>query len=109
MDSDALNRLRSQVGGARDGALLRVSIGNLLLGADDAAAAVLEFRSALEFDPHYSAAWKMLGRALTEANDKTAAMQAYEQGITVANQRGDTQAAKEMEVFLRRLRKANPD
>ncbi|MGB0133941.1 hypothetical protein [Dokdonella sp.] len=105
MNSDALKRLRSQIGGPRDGALLRVSIGNVLLDAGDASAAALEFRAALGFDPRYSAAWKMLGRALTEANDQSGAIEAYEQGIAVAGQRGDTQAAKEMEVFLRRLRK----
>lgn len=105
MDSDAINRLRKQVGGPRDGGLLRVSIGNLLLAAEDAAGAALEFRAALEFDANYSAAWKMLGRALTEANDPAGAIAAYEQGITVANQRGDKQAAKEMEVFRRRLQK----
>lgn len=106
MDSGALDKLRKQIGGSRDGALLRVSIGNLLLAANDAAAAVAEFRAALEFDPDYSAAWKMLGRALSDANDNASAIDAYEKGIAVANQRGDKQAAREMEVFLRRLRKS---
>lgn len=105
IDSDALKRLRSQVGGPRDGALLRVSIGNLLLAAGDAAAAAREFRAALEFDPRYSAAWKLLGRALNEAEDGEGAIDAYRQGIEVAEQRGDNQAAKEMQVFLRRLLK----
>lgn len=108
MDSGALDHLRSQVGGPRDGALLRVSIGNLLLAAGEASAAALEFQAALEFDASYSAAWKMLGRALTAASDAPGAIEAYETGIVVANQRGDNQAAKEMEVFLRRLRKAGP-
>ena len=107
MGDEAIERLREQVGGPRDGALLRVSIGNMLLSADDAAAAALEFRAALDFDSNYSAAWKMLGRALTEADDPVGAIEAYEQGIAVANLRGDKQAAKEMLVFLRRLRKTH--
>ena len=105
MDSELINRLRALIGGPRDGALLRFSIGNALLGAADAAAACAEFRAALEFDANYSAAWKMLGRALTEAGDSAAAIGAYECGIAVADTRGDKQAAKEMQVFLRRLRK----
>ena len=32
----------------------------------------------------------------------------YERGIAAAREAGDIQAAKEMEVFLKRLRKARP-
>jgi len=105
VDRDALTRLRAQLGGPRDGALLRVSIGNLLLAGGDAPAAAEEFRAAVRFDENYSAAWKLLGRALADAGDRDAAIEAYEHGIRVAEQRGDKQAAKEMAVFLRRLRK----
>jgi predicted Zn-dependent protease len=105
VNSDALTRLRAQLGGPRDGALLRVSIGNLLLAAGDAAGAAEAFRAAVGFDDNYSAAWKLLGRALGEAGDRAAAIAAYERGIDVAEARGDKQAAKEMSVFLRRLRK----
>jgi predicted Zn-dependent protease len=108
MNSSPLERLRGQIGGPRDGALLRVSIGNLLLAAGDAGSAAREFRAALEFDAGYSAAWKMLGRALSEANDTAGAIDAYAKGIAVADERGDKQAAKEMTVFLRRLRKSHP-
>jgi predicted Zn-dependent protease len=103
---DMLSRLRAQVGGPRDGALLRFSIGNALLGTGDAAAAAVAFREATGFDANYSAAWKLLGRALMEAADTTGAAAAWERGIEVAQARGDEQAAKEMQVFLRRLRKA---
>ena len=103
---DMLSRLRAQVGGPRDGALLRFSIGNTLLAAGDAAAAAAAFREATGFDSTYSAAWKLLGRALLDAGDAGAASDAWERGIEVARARGDEQAAKEMQVFLRRLRKA---
>jgi hypothetical protein len=62
-------------------------------------------REAIAFDPHYSAAWKLLGRALAEGGDPAAAADACERGIAVARERGDEQAAKEMGVFLRRLQK----
>ena len=105
MDTPFSVRLRKQVGGPRDGAMLRFSIGNALMAEGDAAGAVEEFRAATGFDPRYSAAWKLLGSALDASGDSSAAETAWEQGIVIAHERGDTQAAKEMEVFLRRLRK----
>ncbi|MEP7042324.1 MAG: hypothetical protein ABI843_04645 [Dokdonella sp.] len=105
MAIDFIARLRAQLGGPRDGALLRFSLGNALLAHGDASAAAVALREALVFDEHYSAAWKLLGRALMESGDAVAATTAFEHGIIVAQARGDTQAAKEMTVFLRRLRK----
>lgn len=102
---DMLSRLRAQLGGPRDGALLRFSIGNALLGTGDASAAADAFREATGFDANYSAAWKLLGRSLVESGDPGGAAAAWERGIAVAQARGDEQAAKEMQVFLRRLRK----
>ena len=60
---------------------------------------------ALRQDPEYSAAWKLYGKALQASDDSVAAIEAYERGIVVAERKGDKQAAKEMTVFLKRLRK----
>ena len=98
--------LRDQLGGPRDGALLRFSLGAALLDADDADAAVVQLRAALDFDPHYSAAWKLLGKACLATGDRQAAATAWQRGITAAEARGDMQAAKEMRVFTRRLAQA---
>lgn len=104
MTTDFIARLRAQVGGPRDGALLRFALGQALLGSGDAAGAAVALREALAFDDGYSAAWKLLGRALSEGGDAVAAAAAWERGIEVATARGDVQAAREMGVFLRRLR-----
>jgi Flp pilus assembly protein TadD len=98
-------RLCKQLGGPRDGALLRFSIGNALMAEDDPAGAAEAFRAATKLDPRYSAAWKLLGTSLEANGDSQGAELAWEQGIAVADDRGDTQAAREMQVFLRRLRK----
>lgn len=108
MNPDFIGRLRAQLGGPRDGALLRYSLGNALLAHGDAAGAIVALREALVFDPQYSAAWKGLGAAFARSGDASAAIDAYERGIAVAETRGDVQAAKEMAVFLRRLRKDAP-
>ena len=107
MSAAIIANLEKLLGGPRDGSLLRYSLGNELLKAGDAAAAAQRFREAVERDPGYSAGWKMLGKALAESGDAPAALAAYEQGIVVAEQKGDVQAVKEMTVFARRLRKAS--
>jgi Tfp pilus assembly protein PilF len=101
-----IESLEKMLGGPRDGALLRFSLGNEYLKAGDPAAAGNCFRAAVDRDPAYSAAWKALGKALAEAGDAPGARSAYERGIAVAETRGDVQAAKEMKVFLKRLEKA---
>ena len=98
--------LRAQCDGPRDGALLRVMLGQALADAGLHAAARAEFERALGFDAGYSAAWKFLGHARLTAGDAAAAAAAWRQGIVTAEARGDVQAAKEMRVFLRRLEAA---
>ncbi len=90
----------------QDTALLRYSLGIEYMKAGDAATAVTHLRRALEHDGAYSAAWKLLGKALAEAGDSKAAIETYRTGIEVAERKGDKQAAKEMQVFLKRLEKA---
>lgn len=89
----------------RDDALLRFSLGSAYLRQGDPARAAEHLRRAVEHDPKYSAAWKLLGRALADAEAWQDALAAYRQGIAVAEARGDVQAAKEMTVFARRIEK----
>jgi len=89
-----------------DSALLRFSLGNELLKVGDAEAAIAHLREALKFDAEYSAAWKVLGKALATAGHHAEAVDVLGQGIEVAERRGDVQAAKEMGVFHKRSRKA---
>lgn len=103
-----LANLLKLVGSTRDGALLRYSIGNEYLKQADTAEALTQLREALRFDPNYSAAWKLLGKALAESGDTAAALETYQQGIAAAEAQGDRQAAKEMRVFAKRLEKTSP-
>ena len=66
-------------------------------------------RQSVAKDPKYSAAWTLLGQALADAGHKDEAIKAYEDGIQVAEEKGDKQAAKEMAVFLKRLKKRAKD
>lgn len=108
MNTGLIASLRQQCDGPRDGALLRFSLGNALLADGKASTAIDELRRAVAFDPTYSAAWKLLGKACLDAGQAQAAAEAWRSGIAAAAQRGDKQAEKEMGVFLRRLEKAQP-
>jgi len=99
-------RFEGLLASGKDGALLRFGLGGEYLKANEPAAAATHLRAAVAQDPGYSAAWKLLGRALAEAGDAHGAMEAYRSGIAAAGVKGDKQAAKEMTVFLRRLEKA---
>jgi len=98
------DRLEAMLAAGEDSALLRFSLGNAWLAADPARAAE-HLQRAVEIDPGYSAAWKILGKALDAAGRSDAAISVYEQGTDVAERKGDKQAAREMQVFLRRLLK----
>jgi predicted Zn-dependent protease len=109
MNAATVERLRALCGGSRDGALLRFSLGSALLATGAPADAAIELRRAVEFDPAYSAAWKLLGRALVEAGDPAQARLAWRDGIAAAGRAGDVQAQKEMQVFVRRLDRSGGD
>jgi predicted Zn-dependent protease len=100
-----LESLEALLARGQDNALLRYSLGNEYLKGSDFAKAAEHLRRAVAHDPKYSAAWKLLGKALAEAGRSNEAIAAYEHGIRVAEERGDRQAAREMAVFLKRLRK----
>lgn len=105
MTSAVIANLQRLIGTPRDGALLRFSLGNEYLKGGDAHNARLQLAEAVARDPAYSAAWKLLGKALAEDGQPQAALAAYRQGIAVAEKKGDKQAAKEMTVFARRIEK----
>jgi Tfp pilus assembly protein PilF len=97
-----VDRLETLLASGEDTALLRFSLGNAYL-KDDPAKAIDHLRHALGHDPAYSAAWKILGKALTVNGEEAAAIDTYQRGIEIAEGKGDKQAAREMQIFLNRL------
>ena len=108
MPNDPLERFEALLASGKDSALLRFSLGMQYLRAGEAERAVEHLRAAVAQDAGYSAAWKLLGKALAESGQAAEAIEAYRAGIKAAESKGDKQAAKEMTVFLRRLEKADP-
>lgn len=103
---DPIASLEALLARGQDGATLRYALASRYLAADDAENACRHAEVAVQLDPDYSAAWKLLGGASAKAGRPAEAAAAYERGIAVAERRGDVQAAKEMRVFLKRLRAA---
>ena len=89
----------------QDSPLLRYALGQECLKAGDLVAAIDHLRQAVDQNPRYSAAWRALGEAHALVGSVERAAEVYERGIAAAHDAGDVQAAKEMTVFLKRLRK----
>ena len=100
-----LESLEKMLASGKDNALLRFSLGSEYVKIQRYDQAVEHLQLALVHDPAYSAAWKLFGKALQEAQRLPEALAAYRSGIAVAESKGDKQAAKEMTVFAKRVEK----
>ncbi len=107
MSVSVVERLEAILRSGADSASLRYALGCEYLKAGDPATAAGHLAEAVHLTPDYSAAWKQLGRAQTAAGLEEKAMESYRRGILAAQERGDIQAAREMQVFLNRLRKSS--
>jgi len=100
-----LERLLAMLEKGQDSAMLRFSLGTEYSRLEQHGQAAIHFEAALEQKSDYSAAWKGWGRALSACGEHEKAIQVFQQGVQVAEENGDKQAAKEMQVFLKRVRK----
>jgi uncharacterized protein HemY len=101
VDRKALEQMLAQ---GNDSSLLRYTLGSACLKEGLLEQAVEHIEAAIGQDAEHSASWKAYGKALTRLSHIEEAITAYERGISVADERGDVQAAKEMKVFLKRLK-----
>ena len=60
---------------------------------------------AVENKPDYSVAYRMLGRTHFELRENAEAHRVFARGREVAQENGDLQTVREIDVFLRRLEK----
>ena len=102
MSTETLEKMLAK---GMDNALLRFGLGKGYLDAGELARAAEHLQHCVQFDPQYSAAWKLLGQALNKQGLIDQARAAWTQGLRVADEKGDKQAGKEITVFLKRLDK----
>lgn len=99
---DALENMLSR---GKDSAMLRLTLAQAYEQQQDHEQAELHLKHALEQDPRYSAAWKLLGRVQLAHGQPERARLTWERGLEVARERGDMQVVRELEVFLKKLDK----
>lgn len=98
-----IHNLENMLESGQDNALLRFTLGSAFLKHKKYEQAAEHLARAVEMDPDYSAAWKTYGKALYEAGHLDEAAGVYRTGLEAARRKGDKQAEKEMEVFLKRI------
>ena len=105
MDRDRIAQFQEIVALDPDDTVVRFGLGELYIEAKEFAQAAEQFAEIIRLDPQYSAAYRYLGQAYMALGRQAEAADTFERGIAVAEARGDLQTVKEMQVFLRRLRK----
>lgn len=90
----------------QDSEMLRFSLGNACFAEKQYDKAVEHLRQAVRLKPDYSAAWRLLGRALAADGQLEAARDVFDEGERIAEANGDKQAVKEIVVFRKRVLKA---
>ena len=83
--------------------MLRFGLGSAYFNTKDYEKAIPHLRACLEQDPEYTAAYKLLGKALFKAGNNTEAKTVFETGLPIAIRKGDKQTEKETLVFLKKL------
>ncbi len=104
--NERIERLEALLTTETDDPLTHFMLGREYMEAERFADGACVLRRCVELNPHYTAAYRFLGDCHRKAGNDAQAREAYETGIAVAQETGDLQAGKEMEVFLGRLKKS---
>lgn len=94
------DNLEKMLASGRDDAMLRFGLGSAYFNAGQFDQAVPHLEQCLVHDETYSAAYKLLGKAYFKLKDTQNAQRIFTKGMPVAEQEGDKQSLKEMQVFL---------
>lgn len=101
-NTDNLEKLLAK---GMDSALLRFGLGSSYFNTGDYAKAVEHLQCCIGLDSNYTAAFKLLGKALYHQEQWQAAAAVFSQGCDSAAQNGDKQAEKEMQVFSQKIKR----
>ncbi|MEH6628517.1 MAG: hypothetical protein V7739_18920 [Motiliproteus sp.] len=97
--------LEKLLASGKDSPELRFGLGNAYLGENLPQQAELHLNACIDQKPSYTAAWKLLGKALYQQHRLLESLDRYRKGIEIAERQGDIQAQKEMIVFIKRIEK----
>ena len=103
MNNDQIKQLENLVEQNPENALMHYTLGIEYLRQGENQKGVSVLKKTISLEPEYSAAYRELGKALLNSDMKQEAMEVFNKGIAVAEERGDIQTAREMRVFLKRI------
>ncbi|MBT3427608.1 MAG: tetratricopeptide repeat protein [Gammaproteobacteria bacterium] len=101
-NTDNLEKLLAK---GMDSALLRFGLGSAYFNTGNYTEAVEHLQRCIALDSDYTAAFKLLGKALYHQQQWQAAVDVFSQGCESALQNGDKQAEKEMQVFTQKIKR----
>jgi predicted Zn-dependent protease len=105
MNASRSNMFRKLLEKDPDNPMVLYSLGNELFKEGRYGEARDLLQRAVENKPDYSVAYRMLGRAHFELYENPEARSVFLKGKEVAQENGDLQTVKEIDVFMRRLEK----
>jgi|TARA_B110000196_G_C20997853_1_gene591549 uncharacterized protein HemY len=98
--TDNLEKMLAQ---GKDSAMLRFGLGSAYFKQKAYIEAIPHFEACIEQDPEYTAAYKLLGKALVKQKDDVGALAVFQRGLPVAIEKGDKQSEREMSTFVNKL------
>jgi Flp pilus assembly protein TadD len=103
MATNRLDILRQMVGQDPANTFARYGLAMELAKSGNFQSAVSEFRTLLEHDENYAAAYFHAGQALEKSGDLEEARAMYKKGIEVTTRKGDLHTRAEIEAALNML------
>lgn len=98
-----IENLEAMLARGEDSAMLRFGLGSAYFNQHRFDLAVPHLERCLELDENYTAAYKLLGRALTELGQPDRAREIFNVGLAKSGLTGDKQTEREIGVFLKKL------
>ena len=97
--------LEEMLASGRDDAMLRFGLGSAYFNEKQFQKAIPHLKACIEHDASYSAAYKLLGKALFRVGENEQAKTVFDAGLPIAVDKGDKQTEREILAFLKKLRR----
>ena len=98
-----VENLEKMLKSGQDNAMLRFGLGSAYFNEKRFAEAAPHLRACLAQDSGYTAAYKLLGKALFKLDELDEARDVFARGLPVSIEKGDKQTQREIEAFQKKL------
>ena len=97
------SNLEKMLDQGQDNAMLRFGLGSAYFNDKAFAEAVPHLRACLTQDATYTAAYKLLGKALFKLGESAEAKAVFAKGLPIAREKGDKQTEREILAFQKKI------